>query len=369
MLNLEIPESLLLPGVAEILRSWSPERIAEHLNKVKPLETRRAEIALPVTVGQLGEARVEEILRGHYFVENVTKSTAMCDLLISRQGEALSAATILVEVKNKSVSSKKDFLKFLRDLVYNNQTEAALMITLSDSTSFRAEKYYLGRGILVIYLSTNNPDIILTAIQMLWTYVDAGLEWRTKEDLEKVYRKITEIAEQVNYMGQVRRQLCEHKALMLDSLDKLHERFLSLEIGLGDKVRELQKFSQKKAGIEVEKKEMDLNDWDSLNYVRSHFYRNKTMVLSLVKKFVGEEVEIEEGKKILILGNGRKVQINPLITKTVIRLWDKEAQIPRWMNYIDGWLEVEVNSENYSKIEEWITQQPSGNEFLETVKE
>jgi hypothetical protein len=214
----------------------------------------------PVKIGEIGENYVIDILKEIYNIENVSKKGHCGDVFITRKSipirdshiTKIRMGKLLVEVKNYSNTvPKHEVDKFHYDLKHNQHISGGLFISLkSNITSigkdFVMDTLFLDRKVPVVYVSCVLPEVILLAAELLWAYVDMqtlNIEEndRIHTQIEKVYRKVSNLSDLLGGLGKVRISVDELRSVINKNLQKLYNDIFSVETQITNNIHSIQK--------------------------------------------------------------------------------------------------------------------------------
>lgn len=240
------PEPIPLP--AELVSDMFPppirkfEPLDSEPSDPKPLElqipkfepTRPVQHTLPKIIniknaGDLGERFIRDVLATQYEVMDASRTSFSGDIHIRRPRKyGPSPISIMVEVKNYSHTVPLDEdEKFRRDLAVLPSVQGAAFICLNSSLPKRMHieltTFDAGREMPIIYINSDQPEIILSGISLLHAHIDQKemirehLATFQKDDHPKIWRDATRALELLNgiaksrvYLTDMRTTLCSH---------------------------------------------------------------------------------------------------------------------------------------------------------------
>lgn len=242
----------LLPAT---VKQWavtiSPDQLARILTAFHSLphttQTKSLTAQLnPVAAGQHGELQFEKIcttLYGDYTVEYTARTKHAGDFLI-RYRTPEHEYLCLVDVKNyRNTVPKKEIEKFDRDLSSGNYDAGLLLSYYSKFTgvtdAVHMTQTETNTGILpVMYVTSNSPDIIRAAIQILCTTL-AHKNSQTLH-LSRIHAGLRHINESLFHIGATRRLLSTLNTTVYEQITRCQEHLIGYEVQVKQAVRSIE---------------------------------------------------------------------------------------------------------------------------------
>lgn len=183
--------------------------------------------------GDLGERFVRDILATQYEVMDASRVSFNGDIHIRRPRKyGPCPISIMVEVKNYSRTVPVDEdEKFRRDLAVLPSIQGAAFICLNSSLQKRMHieltTFDAGREMPIIYINSDQPEIILSGISLLHAHIDQKemirehLATFQKDDHPKIWRDATRALELLNGIAKSRVYLTEMRNVLCTHIDRI----------------------------------------------------------------------------------------------------------------------------------------------------
>lgn len=319
------------------------------------------------TIGVIGENYVENILNPYYNIINVSKTNYSGDFIVNKT----DYGNILTEVKNySSIVPSSEIEKFKRDLSLNNNVIGGIFISLNTkiqniNETFLLNTYINSNDILhkipIIYLCSNDPELIKASFELLWGYKNNLLEINN----DKINKKINKISNLLNGLILTRSNLNDIKDNVSKQISKTYDILFTTEMQIRKSIESLYEIIPGENINNIKYKNyLNLFNTIKTNYVNSLILSNdvhQTILKKISELINSDDIIVVTNKEIIIKNNNVNILIiTPLKTKTVIGINtiikkdNSLCKIPLISKYSNGWitfeLEKTINKSDYIEM-------------------
>lgn len=202
-------------------------------------------------IGKYGEHKFSEIcqkLPGNYTIQDTSKQGKMGDFIINYSNNGV-VKKVLVDIKNYSITvPKKEIEKFHEDITYGSY-DAGLMISYNTKFVGIAEHIFIDDVCLptgkipIMYLSTKDESIILTAIELITNKVIVTDQ--KNMDINSIEILIESINNSLANSAIVRRNLSDLQMTVSKNIQKCQENLMAHEMVVKKSIKEMSKYISK----------------------------------------------------------------------------------------------------------------------------
>jgi len=204
----------LIPGVIEAAHAIPP-----------PIDDQQRYSKVSTIKGLQAENEFEDLcikaLPDNYIIENVAKKSKTGDFVIERVDESTGHGKykMLVDVKNyKHNVPSKEIEKFYRDIECNQSTDCGMLISYFSRfsgirSSFKfEEKLINNQKIPILYLQSNDPQIIIESIKFMFCISAIKRQcYNPNAKWECILQQIHNLEDTLDAMSRMRSNLLEFK--------------------------------------------------------------------------------------------------------------------------------------------------------------
>lgn len=254
----DMPREQLIERIRSLFEDAAPaapepsEVAAPVFEPVPPVQHTVPKPSATQTAGAIGESYVRKILASQYEVLDTGRTPFSGDIHIRRRRKyGPDHVSIMIEVKNytRVVPTDEDE-KFKRDLTRLPGIHGAAFVCLNAPVQHHAPveltTYHVGREMPILYLNSDQPDIILAGVGLLFAHIDHKqmiydhLVLFPRDDYPKIWRDATRALEVLNGISKSRIYLIEMRTALCSHIDRIQTSILTGESQLRELLDRIQ---------------------------------------------------------------------------------------------------------------------------------
>ena len=338
----------LSPQIITYYKDLKPSDLASVLWDVY-METRTQQLqyAPSAVIGQHGEDYVLNIL--NYDVDVTAKKAFSTDLVInSRYG------IIMIEVKNYTRTvPTKEIEKFRRDVSVNKNIIGGIFISIGSAITSKGlisfENLWTDQPLL-IYLATDDKDIINDSVRLVENYVDKQMTKNLKK--ERLYTIFSAISDHNNQLLLATKLIAETKIVIIKNLDNVQQLVNTTEMN----IRRLLRESSTVLLEQVQPSVSDLINIDNLDKIAIGVLHDNVYeeFLRSILLYISDTITliIKYNKKEIIFMDDVVCKVKPLKTKMILSLKvEHPIPIPINASYKNNWVIFDIVKKTMNRQE------------------